>query len=172
IETARVMLAVANRESEGWLRTEDAENFPCKELRTIDNLWLKYSQGKFGISVRQEIYKNLGGTKLIDVNVWRSFGNKVGWRKQGSWLDSSDLSAPTRCRPIRVTYRGTVRKVFVGICVLVLGYFCFLFVLFFFIFGVEKKRLCVEYGWDREDLEWVVRLFVKFPQRIPSCQDM
>ncbi|MFL0604089.1 serine/threonine-protein kinase, partial [Cylindrospermopsis raciborskii] len=98
-ETARVMLAVANRQSEGWLRIEDAENFPCQELRTIDNLWLKYSQGKFGISVQQEIYKNLGGTKQYDVNVWRSFGDRVGWRKQGSWLDYKDLnfslSAPT-----------------------------------------------------------------------------
>ncbi|BAZ91006.1 serine/threonine kinase [Raphidiopsis curvata NIES-932] len=62
-ETEKVMLAVANRQSEGYLRVEDAENFPCKELRTIDNLWLRYSQGKFGISVQQEIYKNLGGTK-------------------------------------------------------------------------------------------------------------
>ncbi|EFA69843.1 GUN4 domain-containing protein, partial [Cylindrospermopsis raciborskii] len=70
LETDRVMLAVANRQSEGWLRMEDAENFPCKELRTIDNLWLKYSQGKFGISVQQEIYKNLGGTKQFDENVW------------------------------------------------------------------------------------------------------
>ncbi|PNK01614.1 serine/threonine protein kinase [Cylindrospermopsis raciborskii S07] len=99
-ETEKVMLAVANRQSEGSLRIEDAENFPCKELRTIDNLWLKYSQGKFGISVQQEIYKNLGGTKQFDVNVWDSFGDRVGWRKNGSWLDSySDfnfsLSAPT-----------------------------------------------------------------------------
>ncbi|WP_258007369.1 GUN4 domain-containing protein, partial [Cylindrospermopsis raciborskii] len=99
LETDRVMLAVANIQSEGWLREEDAENFPYKELRTIDNLWLKYSQGKFGISVQQEIYKNLGGTKQFDVNVWRSFGDRVGWRKQGSWLLYGDLnfslSAPT-----------------------------------------------------------------------------
>ncbi|WP_211942242.1 GUN4 domain-containing protein [Cylindrospermopsis raciborskii] len=99
LETERVMLAVANRQSEGWFRIEDAENFPCQELRTIDNLWLKYSQGKFGISVQQEIYKNLGGTKQYDVNVWRSFGDRVGWRKQGSWLYYKDLnfslSAPT-----------------------------------------------------------------------------
>ncbi|EFA70865.1 Serine/Threonine protein kinase [Cylindrospermopsis raciborskii CS-505] len=52
LETDRVMLAVANRQSEGSLRLEDVENFPCKELRTIDNLWLRYSQGKFGISVQ------------------------------------------------------------------------------------------------------------------------
>ncbi|PNJ91820.1 GUN4 domain-containing protein, partial [Cylindrospermopsis raciborskii] len=81
-------------------RIEDAENFPYKELRTIDNLWLKYSQGKFGISVQQEIYKNLGGTKQFDLNVWRSFGDRVGWRKDGSWLDyysdfNFSLSAPT-----------------------------------------------------------------------------
>ncbi|PNK01082.1 GUN4 domain-containing protein, partial [Cylindrospermopsis raciborskii] len=94
-----VMLAVANRQSEGWLRIEDAENFPCKDLRTIDNLWLKYSQGKFSISVQQEIYKNLGGTKFYDSDIWESFGERVGWRKQGSWLSYSDLnfslSAPT-----------------------------------------------------------------------------
>ncbi|PNJ94184.1 serine/threonine protein kinase, partial [Cylindrospermopsis raciborskii C03] len=96
-------LAVANRQSEGWLRIEDAENFPCKELRTIDNLWLKYSQGKFGISVQQEIYKNLGGTKKFDSNVRISFGERVGWRKQGSWLNYSELnfslSAPTGTSP-------------------------------------------------------------------------
>ncbi|BAZ89969.1 hypothetical protein NIES932_14540 [Raphidiopsis curvata NIES-932] len=99
LETNRVMLAVANRQSEGWFRIEDAENFPCQELRTIDNLWLKYSQGKFGISVQQEIYKNLGGTKQFDENVWRSFGDRVGWRRYRSWLYYIDLnfslSAPT-----------------------------------------------------------------------------
>ncbi|KRH96494.1 GUN4 domain-containing protein, partial [Cylindrospermopsis sp. CR12] len=109
-ETDRVMLAVANRQREGWFRIEDAENFPCKELRTIDNLWLKYSQGKFGISVQQEIYKNLGGTKQYDVNVWRSFGDRVGWRKQGSWLDYNNLnfslSAPTGQLPLGFWFFG------------------------------------------------------------------
>jgi len=68
-------------------------------LRTIDNLWLKYSQGKFGISVQQEIYKNLGGTKQFNLKVWESFGDRIGWRSGGSWLYSSglnfSLSAPT-----------------------------------------------------------------------------
>ncbi|MFL0604091.1 GUN4 domain-containing protein [Cylindrospermopsis raciborskii] len=99
LETDKVMLAVANRQSEGYLREEDAENFPCKELRTIDNLWLKYSKGKFGISVQQKIYKNLGGTKQFDGKVWESFGDRIGWRSGGSWLNNRDLnfslSAPT-----------------------------------------------------------------------------
>ena len=98
-ETRSVMLAVANRQSEGYLRVEDAENFPCEELRTIDNLWLKYSQGKFSFSVQQEIYKSLGGTKQYDEKVWRSFGDRIGWRSKGSWLNYNELnfslSAPT-----------------------------------------------------------------------------
>jgi hypothetical protein len=110
IETERVMLAVANRQSEGWLRVEDIENFPCKELHTIDNLWLKYSQGKFGISVQQEIYKNLGGTKEFNYEVWKSFGDRIGWRSGGSWLNYSDLnfslSAPTGQLPAGWFLRG------------------------------------------------------------------
>jgi hypothetical protein len=88
IETYKVMLAVANRESEGSLRIEDAEKFPCKELRSIDKLWLKYSGGKFGISVQQQIYQSLGGTKEFNYDVWESMGDRVGWRQGGKWLFS------------------------------------------------------------------------------------
>jgi V8-like Glu-specific endopeptidase len=73
-ETDKVILAVANREREGWLRTEDAEKFPCKELRSIDKLWLKYSGGKFGISVQQQIYQSLGGTKEFNYDVTKYGG--------------------------------------------------------------------------------------------------
>jgi serine/threonine protein kinase len=103
-ETNKLMLEVANRKNEDWLTTEDAEKFPCEELRTIDNLWLKYSQGKFGISVQQDIYQNLGGTKKLDLNVWRSFGERVGWRINNQWLKHSNLnfslSAPNGHLPV------------------------------------------------------------------------
>ncbi len=94
-ETYKVMLAVANRESEGYmsggyLETEDAEKFPCKELRSIDQLWLKYSRGKFGISVQQQIYQSLGGTKEYNQKVWESMGDRIGWRQGGKWLSYRD----------------------------------------------------------------------------------
>ena len=92
LETDRVMLAVANRQSQGFLDERSAENFPCQELRAIDNLWLKYSQGKFGISVQQEIYKNLGGTKYVNQKIFDSYGDRVGWRRSGSWLTYGDLN--------------------------------------------------------------------------------
>jgi hypothetical protein len=85
-ETARVMLQVANRTKERWLREEDIDNFPCEDLRTIDQLWLKYSNGKFGFSVQAKIYRELGGTRQYNERVWDAFGDRVGWRVNNSWI--------------------------------------------------------------------------------------
>ena len=92
LETAERMLEAAGRESQGYLDIEDVENFPCQDLGTIDKLWVKYSDGKFGFSVQKQIYQDLGGTKDYDEKVWESFGDKVGWRKGGSWLSYSNLT--------------------------------------------------------------------------------
>jgi hypothetical protein len=96
-ETDRVMLKAARRESEGYLRKSDVENFSCQDLRTIDKLWVKYSNGKFGFSVQKQIYQSLGGTKEYDYEVWKNFGDKVGWRSfgwsfGGKWLDYNELT--------------------------------------------------------------------------------
>jgi hypothetical protein len=86
-ETRRVMLAVAKREKEGWLRVEDIDNFPCVDLHTIDQLWVKYSDGKFGFSLQKRIYKGLGGTRQYNEEIWEMFGEKVGWKnEEGNWL--------------------------------------------------------------------------------------
>jgi hypothetical protein len=76
IETRRVMLKVAGRT---WLDTESIKKFPCEDLRTIDQLWVKYSNGRFGFSVQKRIYQSLGGTSKYDEEIWNKFGNKVGW---------------------------------------------------------------------------------------------
>ncbi len=90
-ETARVMLAVAKREKEGWLNDESINNFPCEDLRTIDHLWVKYSNGRFGFSVQKRIYQSLGGTREYDSDIWGKFGDKVGWRKD-RWLYYTDIT--------------------------------------------------------------------------------
>ncbi|WP_353932299.1 GUN4 domain-containing protein [Okeanomitos corallinicola TIOX110] len=46
METYRVMLAVAKREIKGDLDVKSIDNFPCADFRTIDQLWVKYSDGK------------------------------------------------------------------------------------------------------------------------------
>lgn len=94
-ETRRLMLAVAKREKEGWLNHESIDNFPCEDLGMIDQLWVKYSHGRFGFSVQkriyQSIYQSLGGKKQWDYDIWRAFGEKIGWRKGGSWLYYIDI---------------------------------------------------------------------------------
>ncbi|NEQ74194.1 MAG: Clp protease [Okeania sp. SIO2C9] len=91
METARCMLKVVGLKENNSLTAEDIENFPCKDLCTIDGLWVKYSNGKFGFSVQKEIYHNLGGTKEYNEEVWKKFAYKVGWRKGEKWLYYNDL---------------------------------------------------------------------------------
>jgi serine/threonine protein kinase len=93
-ETARVMLAVANREKEGFLDAPSIDNFPCDDLYTIDWLWVKYSNGRFGFSVQKRIYQSLGGTRKYDRNIWKAFGKRVGWKGGlfGAWKYYSDIT--------------------------------------------------------------------------------
>ncbi len=103
-ETALLVVTVAKREEDGWLDEEDIDNFPCEDLRTIDQLWVKYSNGRFGFSVQKRIYQSLGGTREYDEKIWDAFGDKVGWRKGGDWLKykdiTFDLKAPEAHLPI------------------------------------------------------------------------
>ncbi|MBE9259035.1 GUN4 domain-containing protein [Dolichospermum sp. LEGE 00246] len=97
-ETAQLMLKCANREKEGYLDFDSCRNFPQEELRIIDQLWLKYSQNRFGFSVQKQIWIELGG-KLdgsYDYDIYCKLGDKVGWRKKDeNWLNYSDLSFST-----------------------------------------------------------------------------
>ena len=78
-ETREVMLKAARREEEGWFTIESIENFPCDDLRTIDLLWVKYSQGRFGFSVQKKIWLECGG-KVYDERITEyKLGDRVGW---------------------------------------------------------------------------------------------
>ena len=93
-ETFKVMLKAARREKEGWFDTNSIENFPCDDLRTIDQLWVKYSQGHFGFSVQKKIWLEVGGK--VDYDTECKLGDRVGWRKRRKgrkdWLNYNDLT--------------------------------------------------------------------------------
>ncbi|MFM6455811.1 MAG: GUN4 domain-containing protein, partial [Planktothrix sp.] len=109
-ETARKILEVAGRTKERNLMDSDIDNFPCEDLRTIDQLWVTYSNGRFGFSVQKRIYQSLGGTWRYEEKVWEAFGDQVGWRVGGSWLDYKDykfnLTAQEGHLPRGVGYDG------------------------------------------------------------------
>ena len=98
-ETARRMCEAVERQEEGWLRYEDTQGFPCADLRTIDQLWAKYSNGKFGFSVQKKIWQKHGSPTEYNQK-WKNFGVEVGWRSKGmlgwgEWKDHSELTFDT-----------------------------------------------------------------------------
>jgi hypothetical protein len=118
-ETEVVMLKASDREEEGWLTEEDMETFRCQDLRTINELWVKYSNGRFGFSVQKRIWKDLENTIKDDhVDIWKYFGNKVGWRVNDYWIGYSNLTfsldAPEGHLPGWVFVSGFVAGGFFG----------------------------------------------------------
>ncbi len=118
-ETEAVMLEVSGREEEGWLTEEDMETFPCQDLRTIDELWVKYSNGRFGFSVQKRIWKDIEATiQDTGVDTWKYFGNKVSWRVNDYWIGYSNLTfsldAPEGHLPGWVFVSGFVAGGFFG----------------------------------------------------------
>ncbi len=81
LETARKILWVTKRENYGFLDVEDIQNFPSKDLRTINQLWLAASDGKFGFSVQKQIWIGLGDQlrQYDDDYIFEQFLKKVEW---------------------------------------------------------------------------------------------
>lgn len=86
-ETRDLMLIVAGREKEGWLDVPSIGNFPCEDLRKINQLWVQSSQGKFGFSVQKSIWEPVEvEVKATRENIYNVFGDRVGWRVNQIWL--------------------------------------------------------------------------------------
>ncbi|MEG3845067.1 GUN4 domain-containing protein [Microcoleus sp. herbarium14] len=103
-ETYNKMLEVAGKQQQGHaMRGElivikDIENFSCPDLRAMDGLWVKYSNGRFGFSVQKRIYQNLGGTKEFNGQVLLAYFEAIGWKQKGEkgkWLPYSQLTFNT-----------------------------------------------------------------------------
>lgn len=107
-ETARIILKIANRETEGVLKLADIQNFPIEKLQDIDQMWVKYSHGHFGFSIQKQIYQNLITEKEPEKNYqqnWAVFCEQIGWKKAKKWLNYKDiectLTAPKGQLPSR-----------------------------------------------------------------------
>lgn len=61
------------------------KNFPCEDLSTLDTLWVKYSNGRFGFSVQKRIWESVNKN-------WVLFAEQVGWRVDGYWRDDGAIS--------------------------------------------------------------------------------
>lgn len=114
-ETELCMLKVCRQETEAGLEKTHIDNFPCEDLRIIEQLWLKYSDGHFGFSVQQHIYQNMGSKREYDEQLWKVFAVFVGWRYRSGnrWIDYDRLTfgikAPLGHLPAKVIHIDNCR---------------------------------------------------------------
>ena len=78
-ETAMRLLYLTNCEKSSLIGYKDLDKIPCKDIRTIDQLWLSASSGNFGFSVQKEIWNNIVKCDLNREIRWEQFINKVEW---------------------------------------------------------------------------------------------
>ncbi len=110
--TRDLVLELSNSSDKGLLDKEAIEKFPRKDIYTLDQLWIEYSQGNFGFSVQKEIFDSVDQKE-------QKFGEKVQWRGSTpvlgrfTWKSYGeivfDLSAPRGHLPILI---AKDRKIF------------------------------------------------------------
>ncbi len=83
-ETRKIMLKLANCQAQGYIDLKSMQNIPCIDLRSIDSLWLNYSNCHFGFSIQNYLWQK------SEENCNR-FGDLVGWRKNGVFISQSEL---------------------------------------------------------------------------------
>ncbi len=93
-ETTKRMLQAIGKKGWWQVKSRDLLNFPCVDLKTIDCLWVKYSNGKFGFSVQKQIYVECGAEldgEYPGNEIWEKFCDRVGWRIEGNYVSYRDL---------------------------------------------------------------------------------
>ncbi|MBD2204905.1 MULTISPECIES: caspase, EACC1-associated type [unclassified Calothrix] len=96
-ETYKVMIQALDKQEGDYFKSEELLNFPCTDLRTIDRLWVKYSNGKFGFSVQREIYLSVGGKADSEYHqeAWEKYGDRVGWKIKSTWIEYRQVTFNT-----------------------------------------------------------------------------
>lgn len=91
--TLDLMLTSVNRNSEGWFSEDVVTDFPCDDLKIINQLWSKYSNNRFGFQAQKEVYIKSGNNLLdYDVNNFKNFASTIGWYENNQWLPKANIN--------------------------------------------------------------------------------
>lgn len=118
--TDKLMLQAVGEKAvkRGYLELDEIRNFPCEDLLLIDQLWVKFSGGKFGFSVQKQIWVDVGGKldfakdRDAAISAFKKMSDRNGWRVKEQYISYSqvtfNISAPEGYLPT------LVRQVIVG----------------------------------------------------------
>jgi hypothetical protein len=100
----RFILYLANGEEDGIPYVDKIKPFSCSDLKKLDQIWIKNSNGRFGYSVQQRIKNNLKIGNAVNIDwktriitgrnedAWIKFGDVLGWTKGKDWVDYNELT--------------------------------------------------------------------------------
>jgi len=109
---ALIKLAGEGAVKRNFVYYTEVPSIPCTDLATIELLWNKYSDGKFGYTVQEKIYR-------LQKEDFDNFCKKIGWSltteadvdRKRRWFGNSefiyDLTAPKGHLPLTNAIRGT-----------------------------------------------------------------
>jgi hypothetical protein len=65
-----------------WLTAKGVEGFPCRDLATLDRLWVEASQKRYGFTVQAKLWgKSFDpATVTQDPDRWRRYRKNLGWQ--------------------------------------------------------------------------------------------
>lgn len=95
----------------------NASKISCAKIHKVDELWLKYSNRRFGFSVQSYIYRKTGNPEgKYKKDTWRKFADLVGWRVNGNWLESYQslnlsINAPEGHLPVFAGKKSGMRNI-------------------------------------------------------------
>jgi hypothetical protein len=70
---------LSSSREQGWLDERSIKQFPCQDLRTIDRLWRKYSNGRFGFTAQKSVWETCYRPTTYQEG-WNNFKEKLGWK--------------------------------------------------------------------------------------------
>jgi S1-C subfamily serine protease len=76
----RIIKTAKNQNQNMFIELKTIAEFSCNDIRTIDTLWKKYSDNKFGFSPQQKVWRTVNQDGDFSTQTWRQFATQVGWK--------------------------------------------------------------------------------------------
>ncbi len=76
----RIIKTAKNKNQRMFIELKTIAEFSCNDIRTIDALWKKYSDNKFGFSPQQQVWQTVNQNGDFSTQTWRQFATEVGWK--------------------------------------------------------------------------------------------
>ena len=109
-----IEIAGADATKRGYVYWTEARTLDAAALGAVENLWLHYSDGKFGYTVQKDVWRRQKGVfdRFCDKIGWTTKDEVTGQARKRRWFGQSEFfytlqEAPKGHLPLTSALRGT-----------------------------------------------------------------